>query len=123
MKIIGIEGMTADEVRNEVSRGGRFVCYQYCVSVLVMTFKRPSSIYFIKGGHSKVSKGIPFSLISFLVGWWGIPWGPIWTIGSLVKNFGGGKDVTDAVLSSMKSPAPSPAQTAPRPLPTQRQTL
>ena len=43
MKIIGVEGLTNEQVNDEVGRGGRFVMYQYCISVLVMTFKRPSS--------------------------------------------------------------------------------
>jgi hypothetical protein len=32
----------------------------------------------------------------------GIPWGPIYTIGSLIQNFGGGKDVTKEVLLSLQ---------------------
>ena len=111
MKIIGIEGMTADEIRYEVQRGGSFVYYQYCISVLVMSFKRPSGVYFIKGGHNKVTKGLPFTALSFFLGWWGIPWGPIWTIGILITNLRGGKDVTQSVLSSLGSP--SPVQAAP----------
>jgi hypothetical protein len=123
MKIIGIEGMTADEVRHEVARGGSFVFYQYCISILVMTFKRSSSIYFIKGGHNRVSKGLPFTLLTFFLGWWGIPWGPIWSIGVLITNFRGGKDVTQAVLASLRSPSPAApgAPVAQNPIPTQRQ--
>lgn len=102
MKIIGIEGMTINELNMQVQAGGKFVIFQYCISVIVMTFRRPSDIYFIKAGESAVSKGIGFTLLSLLLGWWGIPWGPIYTIASLVTNFNGGKDVTNEVLASLR---------------------
>jgi hypothetical protein len=102
MKIEGIEGMTGTELRIELQRGGAFVIFQYCISILVITFKRSSSIYFIRAGESAVSKGLVFSLLSLLLGWWGIPWGPIYTIQSLVTNFQGGKDVTQEVMASLE---------------------
>jgi ATP-dependent phosphoenolpyruvate carboxykinase len=33
-----------------------------------------------------------------LLGWWGIPWGPIYTIAAVVTNIRGGKDVTAEIL-------------------------
>jgi hypothetical protein len=101
MKIQGIEGMTGTELSIELQQGGTFVIFQYCISILVLTFKRSSNIYFIRAGESAVGKGLVFSLISFLLGWWGIPWGPIYTIQSLVTNFRGGKDVTQEVMASL----------------------
>ena len=94
MKVLGIEGMTPDQLRFEIQRGARLVCYQYCISIVVMTFRRSSDIYFIPAGESAVSKGMQWSLLTFLLGWWGIPWGPIFSIQSLITNFKGGKDVT-----------------------------
>jgi hypothetical protein len=66
-----------------------------------MTFKRPSSIYFIRADENAVGKGLPFSLISLVAGWWGLPWGPIYTIRSFSNNFSGGKDVTQEVMNSL----------------------
>jgi hypothetical protein len=102
VKIIGTEGMTGQQVAEHIQRGGKFVIYQYCISVLIMTFKRPSDIHFIRSNESAVSKGLLFSLISLFLGWWGFPWGPIYTIGSFITNFGGGKDVTQQVLASFQ---------------------
>jgi hypothetical protein len=101
MKIIGIEGMTDEQVRGELERGGRFVIFQYCISVLVMTFRRGSSIYFIRAGRSAAGRAFGYSLISLLFGWWGIPWGPIWTISTLITNCGGGRDVTAELLAPL----------------------
>ncbi len=75
--------------------------YQYCVSIFIMTFKRPTNIYFIRAGESGLGKGFGFSLISLFPGWWGIPWGPIHTIGSFITNFRGGKDVTREVVTGL----------------------
>jgi hypothetical protein len=104
MKIIGTDGMSDDELKTELDNGATFVVYFYTISILVMTFKRPSSIYFIRGGHSRAAKGLPFTLVSLLFGWWGIPWGPIYTIGSIFGNLSG-KDVTKEVFNALRRPA------------------
>jgi hypothetical protein len=110
VKIVGIEGMSPQDIEFELQRGGRFVVFLYCVSVLVMTFKRPSAIYFIRAGEGTGSKSIPFTLISLVLGWWGIPWGPIWTISSVVTNLRGGKDVTKAIAATLsQATAAAPA--------------
>lgn len=100
MKITGVEGMTDSEINSELQRGARFVYYQYCISVVILTFKRSSNIYFIRAGESPVTQGLQFTLLSSLLGWWGIPWGPIYTIQSIWVNFSGGKDVTQDILRS-----------------------
>jgi len=101
MKIKGVDGMTTERLKFEVQHGGRFVIFEYCISVLVMTFKRPSDIYFVRQGESAFGRGIGFSLLSLVLGWWGIPWGPIWTVGALISNSRGGRDVTQEVLQSL----------------------
>jgi hypothetical protein len=109
MTIRGLEGMSDDQVRFEIQRGGKFVIYSYCVSVLIMTFRRPSGVYFVRSGENAVSKGMPWILLTVVAGWWGIPWGPIYSVQSLVQNFRGGKDVTAALMAQFQSgAAPSP---------------
>jgi hypothetical protein len=101
MQIKGLEGMDGHELATELDRGARFVIFEYCISILVMTFKQPSSIYFIRGGESAFGKGLKYSLLSLLLGWWGIPWGPIYTIWALVVNMKGGTDVTQEVIAGL----------------------
>jgi len=110
-KIQGIEGMKYSEMEFEVQRGAKFVYFQYCVSVLILTFKRPSDIYFVRAEENAVVKGLPFTLLSLVAGWWGIPWGPIYTVQSFITNFQGGKDVTQSVVASLRAQA-MPAQPA-----------
>ncbi|WP_256364380.1 hypothetical protein [Nostoc piscinale] len=42
--------------------------------------------------------------MSLFLGWWGIPWGIIYTIQSVVTNLQGGKDVTPQVMSALRQP-------------------
>lgn len=101
-KIQGIAGMSPQELSFEINRGGKFVCYRYCFSALVITIMRGTDIYFVRAEENRVVKGLPWTLITLVVGWWGIPWGPINTVRSLWTNFKGGEDVTPQVASAMK---------------------
>ena len=101
-------GMSAGEIAFEVNRGGRFVVYQYCVSALIMTFKRNSSVQFVRAGESATVKGLPFTLLSLVLGWWGIPWGFIYTPQVIYKNLKGGVDVTSYVLRLTQGPVVLP---------------
>jgi hypothetical protein len=101
MEILGIEGMSTREINEEINNGAKFVIYRYCFSIIVLTFKRTSGIYFVKAGENRVFKGLQWTLITFFFGWWGIPWGPIYSVQSLATNLAGGKDVTQEIKKSM----------------------
>lgn len=110
IKIKGMDDMTPSEIKRELESGARFVLYQYTISIVVMTFKRSSSIYFIKAGHNPLIPGLKFTFLSLLFGWWGIPWGPIYTIGSVFKNLTGGVNVTEEVIQAMATPEEESAE-------------
>jgi hypothetical protein len=115
IKIQGIEGLSQSEIDFEIQRGAKFVLFQYCVSIVVLTFKRPSDIYFIRLGENAAVKSLSFTLLSLVAGWWGIPWGPIYTIQSVYNNLNGGKDVTLQVQNSRRA-STAPATTVPSPV-------
>jgi hypothetical protein len=100
-QIKGIQGITAGELTFEINRGGKFVVYRYCCSFVVMTIMRGTDVYFVRADQSRVVKGLPWTLLTLLVGWWGIPWGPIYSVRSLWTNLRGGEDVTATVANSM----------------------
>lgn len=102
MKIIGIEGMTTNDVDFELRLGAKFVIYSYCISLIAVSFKRSSDIYFVKKNEGITPAAIKFSLISLFLGIWGIPFGIIWSIMCIVTNLRGGKDVTSQVVASLK---------------------
>lgn len=101
MKINGVDGMSVADVRSEVARGGKFVIFQYCISILIMTFRRGSDIHFIRADEGTFGVSIGYTLVSLLLGWWGIPWGPIYTIGAIFTNLRGGIDVTQEIMANL----------------------
>jgi hypothetical protein len=113
VKIVGIEDLTTDQIHREIANGGKFVFYQYCVSAVLVTFKRTSNIYFLRAGQHSAVHGLPFTLISLVAGWWGIPWGPIYTIQSVWTNITGGRDVTPEILAQQTSSPADPIESTP----------
>lgn len=107
MKIKRTEGYSANEIVQLVSEGAKFVIFPYTVSIVLMTMKRNSSIYFILPDEKSFKYSYGFVGVNLLVGWWGIPWGPIYTIGALFDQLAGGKDVTDAVLNEIIQSVPA----------------
>jgi hypothetical protein len=169
--IQGIDNMSLDEVEAALRKGACFVFYEYCISVGVITLRRPSDVYFLPvpagglpwrfaayltvfvlvlcglvGGvvlsapEAKISlaatafpalglllqgawwswktysdgswrdatglkRGAVFSLVSLLLGWWGVPWGLIWTPMTIFTNLSGGQDVTDEVWALLQASA------------------
>jgi hypothetical protein len=101
VSIKNLEGLSIDQIRDLVDQGGRFVIYKYVISILIMTFQRQSDIIFLRPGESGVKHHIGFTLCSLFLGWWGIPWGIIYTIGALYTNMTGGKDVTFEIMDSI----------------------
>ena len=101
MQIKNIEGLSVAEIRTLVGQGGRFVYFPYTVSVVLATFKRASSIYFVRPDEKSIKHSYKHVITNSLLGWWGIPWGPIYTIGSMYHQINGGKDVTSEVMSEL----------------------
>ncbi|MGZ8550767.1 MAG: hypothetical protein ACXWV2_08900 [Chitinophagaceae bacterium] len=98
MKIKNIEGLTATDLQQQVNDGGRFVYFAYTVSLVIVTFRDTSGVYFIRSGENTATKSFLFTIVSFLMGWWGVPWGPKYTMQAIRTNMKGGKDVTDEVM-------------------------
>lgn len=59
----------------------KLVSYTYVISVFVMTFRRSTRYYFkdVEKGKALGAKLLCI-LCNLTLGWWGIPWGPIWVI-------------------------------------------
>lgn len=102
MQIKGIEGLSGEELQRQLQQGARFVMFSWCVSLLVITFKRSSDVYFVRAGQSTLGLSLPYTLLSFFLGWWGFPWGFIYTPMAIIQNLGGGRDVTAEVVNSMR---------------------
>ena len=104
MTIRNIGRMTVGDMRQEIARGARFVTYEYVISLLVITRRRNSPVFFVQPGQSQLQFHWPYTLLTLILGWWAFPWGPAFTIGAVRDNLRGGHDVTakmvDIVLSA-----------------------
>ena len=101
MEIKNIEGLRVSQIRDMVQQGGKFVVFPYTVSFILMTLKRSSDIYFIKADENTFKYSYGYVFLNLIVGWWGFPWGPIYTIGSAYHHIVGGKDLTPEVMSHL----------------------
>lgn len=110
--IKNIDGLSVSEMNRELNNGAKFVIFQYAFSILIMTFKRPTAIYFIRAGEGTFRYHWPFTLISLLFGWWGFPWGLIYIPMALFNNLNGGKGVTSEVLAQIITSPPPPPEDA-----------
>jgi hypothetical protein len=73
----------------KVTPNSTLVQYQACVSLLIVTmrFRSPRVIV---GSPEQQNTAILYMLISALFGWWGIPWGFIYTPQAIYRNAKGG---------------------------------
>lgn len=103
LRVAGIENMTFDEIVYHVNNGGKFAIFYQCISFLILSQKTSSDIYLIKNGENPKDYYRKLNLTTLIFGWWGFPWGIIWSIECLEKNSKGGVDVTSDVMSALAS--------------------
>lgn len=101
MLIKNIDGLSVSQIKELVNKGGKFVIFPYTISFVIMTLKRSSDIYFIRPEENSFKYSYSYVLLNFFIGWWGLPWGPIYTIGALYNHIIGGKDLTQLVLEDL----------------------
>jgi hypothetical protein len=106
--IFGMEGLSTVQVQEELKRGGRFVVFEYCVSFFITTKRHVSDVYFVRAGQGTFGLSLGYTLLSLCLGWWGLPWGFIYTPRCLATNLSGGKDVTAQVMYSLQAPRYDP---------------
>jgi hypothetical protein len=77
----------------KITPSTQLVRYKYVVSIGVFTFTINSRL-FLKEKISENIRSEIYVVISILLGWWGIPWGPIRTIEAIRSNHRGGEQLT-----------------------------
>ena len=104
MNIRGIDHLTPAELEKELAAGARFVFFEVCISIVFLTLRRPTEVYFLRANDLGLVRGLPYTLTSLLLGWWGVPWGIIYTPLALLTNLSGGCDVTSQIRASLRNP-------------------
>jgi hypothetical protein len=87
---------------SEDAAATRLVFYEYCISLVFITLRRPSPLMRVPAGAGGLLPGLRYSLVTLLLGWWGIPWGFIYTPLVLWTNFSGGREVTQEELRRLQ---------------------
>ena len=105
MQIRGAENLTPAELAAELAAGGRLVFYEYCISLIFLTLRCPSAVHLLRRGDSGLVRGLPYTVLSLLLGWWGIPMGVLYTPLVLFTNLSGGCDVTEELWPALQGTA------------------
>jgi hypothetical protein len=110
VRIHGAEHLTREGLIAALQAGGRLVFFEYCISLVLLTLRSPSGIYLLQPDETGLMKGLPFTLVTALLGWWGLPMGIVYTPLVLFTNLSGGCDVTEELWPLIVAdvpPAPS----------------
>lgn len=81
-------GATLDYNGVPISKRSVITRFRYCYSYIVMTSSRSSGMYLVDGLDTDEAKNAKLTcqLITAFSGWWGVPWGIIYSIQFLFSN-------------------------------------
>lgn len=96
----GTEGMTLGDIELDVLKGGRFLRYYWNISVIVLSYRKSTALTYVRSGRSAGVGALGWGAFSLFFGWWGFPWGIVYTPLSLWHNTRGGTDHTREVLTA-----------------------
>jgi hypothetical protein len=102
LQVEGIDNLSSEQIIREIQKGAKFKRFKYCHSFILVTYNKTSPVIFIKSSEGSLGHAMPYLLQSLFLGWWGFPWGPIYTIGSIFQNLFGGEDLTADVVKILK---------------------
>jgi hypothetical protein len=93
------------QIQERNSGQGKFVTFQWNIPLpMFLPIKRLSNVYFIENEKQLTKYEKKYNLINYLIGWWGLPFGPIYLFKSVRLNNKGGIDVTDDVYLNLNQP-------------------
>jgi hypothetical protein len=94
-----------------ISYATRIREYDVVVSLLIVSLRFPSRPVIV-GTESGRAVRIGCTVVSLVLGWWGFPHGPLWTIRALVRNVRGTLEITIGELLEGKADGVVPTATA-----------
>jgi hypothetical protein len=102
MNLGAIDNLTLADLEARLRQGGRLVIYEYCISFLAVTLRKPSAVILVGPNGRGFVRGLPYTLLSLLLGWWGLPWGLVYTPLAVITNVTGGRNVTAEVWAFLQ---------------------
>ena len=67
------------------------VFFECCISLLFLTLRLPSKPRRAWPWPWRLIQALPYTVVTLLFGWWGVPWGPIHTPLVLWTDLSGGR--------------------------------
>lgn len=107
MDIKGAENLSPQELAMEIQRGARVIEFSWCVSLVIVTMRR-SSMVLVRPEESTFTAALPYLLLSAVAGWWGFPFGLIFTPIAIIQNLMGGTDHTARFQGMLPRPQAQP---------------
>jgi hypothetical protein len=84
----GVQSEGASYEGTSITASTELTQYELVASFLIVSFRIPSRLYVDR--DASVLTALLFALLTFVLGWWGIPWGPLYTVRALWNNLRGG---------------------------------
>ncbi len=79
--------VTYQNVMESREKGGRFVVYQYIIPLpLFPPIKKVSKVHYISPSEKPNKYALAYNLLSLFWGWWGLPFGPTYTVSAIQHN-------------------------------------
>src|SRR5581483_10638391 len=102
ISVHGAGRLHPDTIRRLIREGHRCVRFEYCISVVAVTFRFRTAVCLTGSWQARYLYGLAYSLLALAFGPWGVPWGPILTVRAVWENLRGGEDVTAQLLSRLE---------------------
>ncbi len=93
---------TEQQLQARLLAGERFVVFHYAISVVFYSFRHPTRVYALRSRSQALLHGLPWTLLTAVLGWWQFPAGPVYTIHCLAMNLRGGTDVSGDILEHIR---------------------
>ena len=105
MRVLGRFWTYARVVRKQLARNPRRTILTFSglvLSFFLVSFRVPTRpVVYASRAERRLRVGC--TLVTLVFGWWGIPWGPIWTVQTLRRNLSSAGEVTIAELLEGRS--------------------
>jgi hypothetical protein len=86
-KALLTRGGSADYQNQPIDRNTELIRFCWVLSVVTLSMKSPGKWMVSDTLRSKLT-GAAATIFNLLFGWWGIPWGPIFTVQAVLVNLG-----------------------------------
>lgn len=94
MRYQRLDSLTLAQQEAALAAGSRLIFFEFCVSLVFVTLRRPSALYVLQPGQWGWWRGLPYTILTVVCGWWGVPWGLVYTPLALWTNLTGGRKIT-----------------------------